>query len=519
MWQRSPDGSSRNGRAGGWVFLVAAAALATAAVHAQLAPPPLLAWRCGALAVGTVLALTGLRRAILVVLFAVPLLGSITRSLGAPDLSLPEHLLLPVLLWGGVRQILAPAPRPAPGVDRWMVAWLAVVGVSALRALWPYAAIDAAPGSMLVDAMGRHFSFSVLDYGRGPFLVVHAATVLLEGGLWFVLLTAPAAALRARDLRRALLVSSLAVVAVGIAQHVSPVAMPQYFRKAQPFLLRINGTLPDPNTLGAFLVLVLPIGLVAASECRRGRLAACAWTALVGYCLWASVSRSAWAGLAGAGALAAVLVGRNPAALGLALSARSARRLRRAPGLAALAAAAVALVVSTADLAGGITYRGAHRPWEIALMTLDWKRPVGELVPSRPVHWRAALAIWRDFPLLGAGVGKYPLLKNRYLPDDTRRWLFFTEPHCYFLKVLAETGAVGLAAFAALLASIFALARRAFACADVPARRRLAAGALGVAAFLLCSLAQDPLALREMQYLFWAVVASIVLEAAETASG
>ena len=66
-----------------------------------------------------------------------------------------------------------------------------------------------------------------------------------------------------------------------------------------------------------------------------------------------------------------------------------------------------------------------------------------------------------------------------------------------------------------LLGSIGVQARRAWAVADHRGRRRVAAVAAGVGGFLLCSLAQDPLTLREMQYVFWTVVALLVLETRE----
>ena len=44
--------------------------------------------------------------------------------------------------------------------------------------------------------------------------------------------------------------------------------------------------------------------------------------------------------------------------------------------------------------------------------------------------------------------------------------MFFTEPHNYYLKVASELGAVGIAAFLALLSGVAMEARRAWKASD-----------------------------------------------------
>jgi hypothetical protein len=73
-----------------------------------------------------------------------------------------------------------------------------------------------------------------------------------------------------------------------------------------------------------------------------------------------------------------------------------------------------------------------------------------------------------------------------------------------------------LTAFLVLLGSIGVQARHAWRVADLAGRRRVAALAMGLAAFLVGSVSQDPLNLREMQYIFWTAVALLVLEWRET---
>jgi O-antigen ligase len=70
--------------------------------------------------------------------------------------------------------------------------------------------------------------------------------------------------------------------------------------------------------------------------------------------------------------------------------------------------------------------------------------------------------MFADHPLLGVGQQNYPVLYQQYsqqLGIDPRRW--DQSPHSLSLEVLAETGVVGLVAFAALLWAMFRRMRQA----------------------------------------------------------
>jgi O-antigen ligase len=326
-------------------------------------------------------------------------------------------------------------------------------------------------------------------------------------------LSAPAIGLRAASLRAALVLSTLVVALVGVAQSVWHFDLIPFFQKMQPGLYRINATLPDPNTLGSLLVLVFPLGLVAALDLRHGRWLAAGWSGLVLYCLSHSVSRSAWVGCGAAAFATGIVAAWRSDLLGLHVRPAAARWMQRAVMTTALLGVLALLAVTFGLAARNVSYGRARSPMDMVLFTLNLRRPLSELVPSRPDHWQAAINIWRDFPLLGAGIGKYTVLKGRYLPEARERWMFFTEAHNYYLKILCELGVVGLAAFLAVLAGVARQARQAWVLADEPGRRRVAAIVTGSLAFLVCSLAQDPLTQRDMQYIFWAVVALLVLEA------
>jgi O-antigen ligase len=515
-YANSIDASQQNLRARALVLL--ATVLAAAMVRSLFISPALLRWQIAALVGGLALGVWRLRDGMVALVFLTPLLGVIPRSLGINDLSLPEHLLLPLLLCGTLRMAWTSAPRPVSAIDRPLALYMGVVTLSAARALWEYLALGLSPWAVVGPQLDAHFAFTIWDFTKGPFLVVHYTVVAIEGALWFIVLTAPSTAVRAAPLRAALVLSAAAVALVGAAQAHWHFQLIRFFAQVQPGLLRVNSTLPDPNTLGSFLVLLFPLGLVVALERPAGRWCAAAWSGVVLYCLIRCVSRTAWVSLAVVACGATAVAGWRPAALGMQLSAAATRHLRLAFAAMLVSAALAVVAVTVGGIGRDLAYRDARSPADMLLFTLNAHRSVDEVVPARADRWHAAIDIWQDFPLLGAGIGKYALLKNRYRPEARFRWMFFTEPHNYYLKVLAELGIVGLAAFVVLLASIAVQARRAGAASAGGRRRRVAAVVAGIAGFLLCSLGQDPLVLREMQYVFWAVVALLVLEVQEAAA-
>lgn len=499
--------------------LLLAAGLVAAVVRFQFIDFQLWPARIAALAIGLVLGAWRLRYGIFVLVVTAPLVGIIPRSLGIMDLSLPEHMLLALLLCGAVRRLWVNTSRPSTAIDAPLLIFTAVVVASAAWALWEYHVLGPSMGEMLLRQLNRHFSFDLLDTTKGPFLVVHYTVVILEASLWFVLLTFPGTELRAGALRNALVLSAVAVGLVGVAQAIFQFGLIPFFQQMQPGLIRINSTLPDPNTLGSFLVLLFPLGVVATLQHPSGRWPAIGWIALLGYCLIRSVSRTAWIA-AGAQLFAVTLAaGWRPDLLGVQVSEPVSRGLRWVVALALPLGAAAVLAVTLGWVGRGVSYTTASSPADMLLFTLNVRRPMNELVPSRIDHWHAAINIWRDFPVFGAGIGKYSLLKGRYLPEARERWMAFTEAHNYYLKILSEMGVVGLLAFLVVLGSIGVQARRAWTVADKAGRQRVAAAVLGLAGFLVASLGQDPLTLREMQIIFWAVVALLVLEAREAESG
>lgn len=95
--------------------------------------------------------------------------------------------------------------------------------------------------------------------------------------------------------------------------------------------------------------------------------------------------------------------------------------------------------------------------------------------------WKSALAIFRDYPLVGSGAGTFAHLARRYQPFQ-RRSLRFKYPENDYLQLLAETGVIGsslvLGAGVLFLYYTFTAWRRRHS------RRKVAIGAGGLSALV-----------------------------------
>jgi O-antigen ligase len=200
--------------------------------------------------------------------------------------------------------------------------------------------------------------------------------------------------------------------------------------------------------------------------------------------LAASFARTAWVGFAGA-------------LVGFAIAARG--RIRTAAAAALVAGAAAAIAVAPIRLRLG-AFLAFHDDPRLRL-------------------WRTALRIWRDRPLLGAGPGSFPHLFEQYKVPG--HYMATGHPHNDFLKVLANAGVIGFAAFTFLWVRYFGLVGTAYGrlAPQDPRRSLLLGGLLGVAAFLLGATGQCFLSDETVADVFWFFAASALVVAREVRSG
>jgi len=288
---------------------------------------------------------------------------------------------------------------------------------------WPALAWAAALALSAVLALDRDASLPRLTKALFPLLVPLAATHARP----------PA---RGRRAVAVLLVSATLAALYGLAL---------YAARGAAWPARARGAAGHYMTFGGQLLLwvSLAVAVLALERGRRWRATALV-TALAGSAaLAATFTRSAWLGLAAA--LATLL--------GLA-------RPRWLPGLAGVLVLAVVLAPPV--------FR------ERALSAFDPSHPTNL---QRTCMWRSGLAMFRDRPLTGVGIGGMKEIYDRYmLPGATER---AGHLHSVPVQVLASMGLVGLVAFALLYGSLFA-------CAGRPRGPGLAAAVrLGVTALLV----------------------------------
>ena len=222
------------------------------------------------------------------------------------------------------------------------------------------------------------------------------------------------------------------------------------------------------------------------------------------YALWSTgASRTAATTIAlAAGAFLTVNSESRASLLGLALVVAIDVALRaRWWALAGLAAAAVAapyLVRSRKMLtliSGVIALATTFNP--------DVIRQAFSTDPSlalRLRNWSEAIAHWRARPFVGDGLGGYLAYTRQYdLPGSPDGW---------YVRVLADTGVVGLVAFLLLIAALswtlFAAARRE---TDAMRRAIVYAAALAVVAASVSAVLGDTFVSYKIMGMFWTIVA------------
>lgn len=210
---------------------------------------------------------------------------------------------------------------------------------------------------------------------------------------------------------------------------------------------RVGSTIGHANTLSAFLVLCLPLGvwLAATAGSRPARIGWLALTTASLLIIAMSLSRGAWIGVAAAGLVSFLLVS------------ISAQRLRRPWVLALVALAIFAFVIP------------AVTPMRTAL--LDRFQQIADLGAAtsrtRIELWRAGLRMLRDHPVFGVGLDAYVVAFPAYRTAGLTQIEWGgtpTKAHNDAIQVLATQGITGglgaLAIVILLVLAVWRLSRR-----------------------------------------------------------
>jgi O-antigen ligase len=260
-------------------------------------------------------------------------------------------------------------------------------------------------------------SFGVADSQTDALPVLRSVTV---GLLLFF-----ATAISVRDRRSALwvlggiAVSALLEGAVAIYQQTTGNDLYGFVTTSGSVVSRAVAGLHQPNQLGGFLVILVPFIVAGFLISRRGRLFFGLALVFAVLGIYASFSRGAMVAL-----------------VAIPLFFMTKRQL-----LVLLPAFLVLLLIATP---GVIRER------------FDTLSSSGDEVATRTDIWRAAIDIWEQHPVFGAGAGSFPTeyAKARipgklYLPN--RRIQPPPHAHNVFLQQLAESGLVGFLSLVAIL--------------------------------------------------------------------
>ncbi|MCX8038571.1 MAG: O-antigen ligase family protein [Candidatus Sumerlaeia bacterium] len=455
--------------------------------------------------------------------FLIPLMGNL------PHLSLmpcPPPLLLVIgafALAAGVlnRRAAGNEQRPAVGARPEAVAVLSMAGllaVSGMLTAWRY--LEFAPlGGMPAWASPVNLrQDSALDAVAG---VWQMTVLMLSGPLLFLLVrmgwckeaaantspTGEAAHLgrgnpigKGNDIPpflRWLLTGSFLAFLLGIAQMAFFPAFGNDPFWAQ--LRRINATFTDPNALGTYMVLLLPLALaVALASARRSDRVLGAATAAFGLTVLAgSGSRTGAAGLIAAGVLFPVV-----AALRFPAADEVFRRRATVGSLAALIAAIAFLPLD---------FRAGREQWTLVERLARTRDvvvrhgPAALLLRDRWPLWEPALHIAKLYPVGGIGLGAFHFEVGNVARLEGRHWPAFDNANNQYLQLAAELGAAGLALWLLVFGLVaYAIIR---AVRSPAAAGPLSAVSLAIAtawfAFLIVFITGPHLLFEQVQAVFW----------------
>ncbi|MCL5666495.1 MAG: O-antigen ligase family protein [Patescibacteria group bacterium] len=198
---------------------------------------------------------------------------------------------------------------------------------------------------------------------------------------------------------------------------------------------RVSSSFGNPIFFASFLVLPLFLSVFFAIQ-EESR----AWKAIYGvmallqlFGIYQSATRGAFVGLAAGIFLAAVMF----------LFKAESRRLRNW---------GVAAVGGIVLVAGALFLFGGKLPSGSFLYRITHLKDSNS--EARLIQWKTALQGYKDKPVLGVGPENYYIIANKYYNPELNKYdpSWFDKPHNYLLEILVTTGAVGFAAYLAMLA-------------------------------------------------------------------
>lgn len=241
---------------------------------------------------------------------------------------------------------------------------------------------------------------------------------------------------------------------------------------------RVYSTLANPNVLGEYLLLVIPIAcaMMFAGDTWPRRIACLLAAGIMGVCLILTYSRGCYLGLLGAAAVFLVLLDRRFLFLGI---------------------LAVALC-----------------PLYLPESVISRFTSIGNMADSSTSYrvriWMGSLSMLRHFGFSGVGFGSEAF--NTIYPNYAVHGTYAQHAHNLFLQILCDSGIVGLLVFLGLMVScyrmMFTAIRRE---ADRTARMLQIGGISAVTGFLIQSMTDYTFYNYRVMLLFFGMLGLCVL--------
>jgi O-antigen ligase len=460
--------------AAGWVTLF----LPLAVVLLSVALSPISNWTVTAALAGFCVLAIGRPADALLVTTALLGFGIILSHLaGVPALRVTEVLVVGSLAGCCVGALVPGAFRRAL-IDRASipVALLATAAVASTLVWLRVHQFQTVTSPAYVHALRQFF---IRDYfvQPGNFLVIVSTATIVEG-LALYLVVAALCRTDATFFERAL--RMLALGGAGLAM-MSVVRLAEIFlRNPQAITglratnagLRISPQIPDYIAAGSYFALCWLVTLGIAVAVPRRRL------------LWLVAGVPLMAGLYLTGSRSVIF-----AALGgLVVLILIVLRRNVIPGRAVIAFAVLAIVAMVISFSSMVGHDVAGETARQSLIVRT------ELI-------RTGLRVIATRPLFGVGIDRFFLVAAVHAsPVLNALWPSRKNPHNDFLRFAGELGLVGLGLFLWIL---IAAGRRIWPMLRRTGDARLAGLVAGLVAFLITSLASNPLMVREVSYLFW----------------
>lgn len=279
----------------------------------------------------------------------------------------------------------------------------------------------------------------------------------------------------------ALLAAGVLVALYGFFQALFPERYRSVWTDTDMFssiTFRVYSTLENPNVLGEYFLLIIPIGgaMVLTAESWPKRLLALAACAIMGVCLILTYSRGCYLGLLFAAAVFLVLLDRRFLILGI-----------------------VALVLS---------------PLYLPQSVLERFTSIGDLGDTstsyRVYIWMGTLAMLKDYWFCGIGPGSDAF--NLVYPEYAYNAITAPHSHNLFLQITCDTGICGILVFLMLLVAFY---RMMFTAIHKEADRTMKlyqiGGVSAVTGFLVESMTDYTFYNYRVLLLFWALLALCVV--------